>query len=146
MKTLLKTLHFVGLSLFLGSIVAYIVAGAVAESREALAFSRNFVLAGTLYVTIPAMWVVGLTGMVMSGLPRTAWQKAKGIGFVLVALNTHIFIFPAIRESVDFLRIGNQAMFEHAAMTEAVAGLVNILLILALIVTGVNKRLFLASR
>ncbi|WP_265654379.1 hypothetical protein [Verminephrobacter aporrectodeae] len=41
-KTLLKTIHFLGLSLFLGSVVSYIVIGVVAESPAAQAFSRTY--------------------------------------------------------------------------------------------------------
>ncbi|WP_265644373.1 hypothetical protein [Verminephrobacter aporrectodeae] len=138
-RTLLKTIHFLGLSLFLGSIVSYVVIGIVVDSSAAQAFSRTYVLTGTTWVTIPALWVLGLTGIMLSGIPGALWQKVKIIGFVLVALNTHVFILPAISNSVYFLKQGEQDMLEQALHTEAVAGFVNLALTITLMVVAVGK-------
>ena len=144
MRVFLKTLHLISLSIFLGSIISYIMICEITYDDISLSFSRYFIMMGTQFLTIPAMWAVGITGIIISGIPKNLWMKIKAIGFMLVMLNTHLFIFPAIRDAVISLKDNNHVMFKSATSIEAIAGFVNIVLIITLIVVAVKKRQFLS--
>ncbi len=134
MKKLLKTLHFIGLAIFFGSIAAYIFFGSQIPKNDlaALTLNRQWVASATAYLTIPAMWLVGLTGLLMSGKPKRRWLWIKLVTFAVIALNTHLFIFPAILASLSFVG-GNPDLFSAAMQREAGFGALNVLLILTLI-------------
>ncbi|UXI03685.1 hypothetical protein [Photobacterium sp. TY1-4] len=143
LRSILKTIHLVSLCIFLGSIATYIFLGElVPESNQmALALNRQWVLQSTTYLTIIAMCITGLTGVLLSGIPRARWIQIKLIGFVGILLNTFFFVYPAIQSSVELLGKDEQG-FEAALMNEAIFGGVNILLILILIVIAIRKPKF----
>jgi hypothetical protein len=143
MKKLLKILHLISLSVFVGSIATYIFLGAlVPENNElAMELNRQWVATSTLYLTITSIWVTGLTGILLSGKPNKPWLWAKLTGFIGIGINTHLFIYPAIVESKSFLGINNDA-FQSAMQQEAIFGAVNIILILFMVSIAVLKPKF----
>ncbi|AZZ95136.1 hypothetical protein EUZ85_01330 [Hahella sp. KA22] len=140
MRTLLKTVHLLSIAVFFGSIAAYIFFGAVLPENDlhALTLNREWVAAGTAWLTLPAMWLAGLSGILLSGKPKATWLWIKVGGFVLIALNAQLMVYPAILLSLETVNGANQ-VFDHAMLREAVFGAFNVLLILALVVVAVKK-------
>lgn len=139
MKKALKVIHLIAVSCFLGSIVTYIVFGALAgKDPVALHFNRAWVSSSTIYLTISAMWVAGITGLLMSGIPRANWLRAKLLGFVVILVNTYFLVSPAITQSLQYVDVGGD-QFASAVRQEAVFGGVNLVLIVLLIALSVAK-------
>lgn len=143
MKSGLKILHLISLSIFIGSIASYIFFGALIPENDALAMklNREWVATSTFYLTIVSLWVTGLTGILMSGKPKAPWLWAKLIGFICIVVNTHLFIYPAIIESKTSLGINNDA-FQSAMQQEAIFGAINILIIVCMVTIAVLKPRF----
>ncbi|MBU2713439.1 hypothetical protein [Zooshikella harenae] len=148
MRSLVKTIHLIALAVFLGSIITYIFAGVFIPegNAHALTLNRQFVFTGTKLLTIPAMLVTGITGLLLMGKPNQRWLWVKLIGFVVIALNTYLFIYPAIDDSVAFLSENKIELFDGALMKEAIFGALNILLIIALVFVATKKPSFFANR
>ncbi|MBL0337614.1 MAG: hypothetical protein IPP67_00060 [Rhodospirillaceae bacterium] len=64
----LKLFHYLGLILFLGSIFLYILISGLTShsSLENLVFSRQIIRTGTLFLTIPGLGLVVLSGLIMT--------------------------------------------------------------------------------
>lgn len=144
MKSLLKVIHLISLSIFIGSIATYIFLGILIpnDSELAMELNREWVAKSTLYLTIVSLWITGLTGILMSGKPKELWLWGKVIGFICISVNTHLFIYPAIIESKSSLGINND-VFQNAMQQEAIFGAVNIIIILFLVIIAVLKPKFL---
>ncbi len=148
MRYSLKILHLISLSIFFGSIATFIFLGEIIppDDLSALRISRELVASGTAYLTLPALFATGLTGVLMSGKPNTRWLWSKVIGFILIALNTIAFIYPAIEASL--LHIGTHTNgsgsdeFTAAMQQEAIFGGLNLLLIFSLIAIATIKPSF----
>jgi len=143
MKTSLKILHIISLSIFLGSIATYIFLGSLISENQtvALELNRQWVASSTGYLTIPAMWLTGLTGLLMRRKSTARWLWAKLVGFIFIVLNTHVFIYPAILTSVT--SVGeNSIQFNEAMQQEAAFGAINLLLIITLIAIASIKPKF----
>lgn len=139
MKKTLKVIHLVAVSCFLGSIVTYIMFGILAGKEPvALHFNRVWVNSSTTYLTISAMWVAGITGLLMSGIPRANWLKAKLLGFVVIVANTYMLVGPAVTQSLQHVDAGGDK-FASAVRQEAIFGGVNLVLIVLLITLSVAK-------
>ena len=148
MRYFLKTLHLISLSIFLGSITTFIFIGEAIPTGDivALQTSRDLVASGTTFLTLPAFFVTGLTGILMSKKPKSRWLWAKLIGFILLAVNFIAFIYPAIEASVFYLgdpAFGSSSVEYISAMQrEAIFGGVNLILILSLIAIAAIKPSF----
>ena len=127
MKSLLKVIHLLSISVFIGSIATYVFIGALVPDNNALAMELNriWVAKSTLYLTITSIWVAGLTGILMSGKPKQPWLWGKLLGFVGIAVNTHLFVYPAIIASRSTLSVKGEA-FQNAMQQEAIFGAINI--------------------
>lgn len=139
MKKALKVIHLVAVSCFLGSIVTYIMFGILAGKEPvALHFNRIWVSSSTTYLTISAMWGAGMTGLLMSGIPRANWLKAKLLGFVVIVANTYMLVGPAVTQSLQYVDAGGDK-FASAVRQEAIFGGVNLVLIVLLVTLSVAK-------
>ncbi|NIY83005.1 hypothetical protein [Vibrio hepatarius] len=140
MKSILKVIHLLSFAVFLGSISTYIFFGEIIAKDDlvAMGFNRDWVSTGTAYLTIGSMWITGITGMLMSGVPKKRWLWAKVFGFILIVLNTYIFIYPAIVLSRTALN-DNSELFQSAMLQEAIFGAVNLLLIIILVAVATLK-------
>ncbi|MEH6631127.1 MAG: hypothetical protein V7776_09880 [Halopseudomonas aestusnigri] len=148
MKYLLKILHLISLSIFFGSIATFIFLGEIIppDDLSALKISRELVASGTAYLTLPALFATGLTGILMSGKPKSRWLWSKVVGFILIALNTTAFIYPAIETSLlhmdSHTNGSSSGAFTAAMQQEAIFGGLNLLLIFSLIAIATIKPSF----
>jgi len=140
MKNSLKAIHIIAITIFFGSIATYIYLGILVPENypEALALNRQWIAACTGTLTIPALWITGFTGILLSGKPQNRWLWAKLIGFGIAAFNTQVFIYPAILKSVATVE-SNPTEFQSAMQQEALFGAINVLLILLLIGFAIAK-------
>ena len=74
MKSIFKIVHVIALSIFLGTIISYILIG-VLSGENNLSFSRGVVLTGTQYLTIPALWIIGFSGIMLSKKSFQGWKR-----------------------------------------------------------------------
>jgi len=149
MLRILKLVHLLGLTLFLGSISSFILISGLLEgaSLELLVFGRRFIDSGTRLLTIPCLWMICL-----SGLWLALARRATGGGFVriklaigiLMVLNTHLLITPAVHAALDIATRSLAAgavlpQFQDAYLRESIAGAVNVAFALVAVVVGVWK-------
>lgn len=148
---LLKILHLIGLSLFLGSIFGHIVAsvlGGASQAGNEAAFlaSRVHITAATRYLTMPGLLLTLATGVGMWlqswSLKRDVWLRVHMFAAVLIALLAFFVIVPA---GVEMLRLAQQGVAEHAGQIKAahkvenMVGATNILLAVLATALGVVK-------
>ena len=148
---LLKILHLIGLSLFLGSIFGHIVASVLggapqAGNEAAFLASRVHITAATRYLTMPGLLLTLATGAGMWlqswSLKRDGWLRVHMFAAVLIVLLAFFVIVPA---GSEMLRLAQQGVAEHAGQIKAVhkvedmVGAANILLAVLATALGVVK-------
>jgi hypothetical protein len=152
MARLLKACHLLGLTLFLGSILGHIVAGAAggAPGAPGFLYAREHISLATQFLTLPGLALAVVSGVVMAVASRLSplrlrWLAAK-IGLtVAILINSALFVAPAgaraLAGAVALSKGESSAMAEilAALRVEQIAGAVNILLILAIVLLGVFK-------
>ncbi len=150
MQKTLKYLHLLGLVLFLGSIFTYVLVSMLVKdgSLADLVFGRQIIRAGTWYLTLPGMWLAVLTGLLMAARGnkkfRERWLTFKGVLALIIVLNAHALIIPTTGDALSWAKeslIRGKVLPEYAAayLREAIAGTVNVVLILAAMAAGVWK-------
>lgn len=146
----LKLFHYLGLILFLGSIFLYILISGLTShnSLENLVFSRQIIRTGTLFLTIPGLGLVLLSGLVMTGkyygFGKYRWLNIKQFLTLLILVNSLFLILPAASEA---LQLAKQSMeqgillpsYQSAYQREAVFGATNVLLSLIAMAVAVWK-------
>lgn len=153
MYRILKILHLLGLTLFLGSVLGHIVAGIGAgdPGSASFLFAREEIALATRALTLPGLLLAILSGIAMARLGRLSpvrqrWLAAKALLTAVVAVNALLFVVP----SGDRALAGARALLHgeagataagvlSAVGVESVAGAVNILLVLAIVALGVAK-------
>lgn len=145
----LKLIHFIGLVIFLGSILTFIVISALIEgaSLENIAFGRKIISTGTNVLTLPGMWVLAITGVWMGykryGLKQRFFQ-IKLLLITLVVINAYFFIVPAATSATE-IAVHSLAQgqllpeYKAAYMQESIFGAINVLLTLMAAIVGVWK-------
>jgi hypothetical protein len=148
MYRLLKSVHLLGLTLFLGSIFSHIVAGAAGGVIGGVGFlaARAEIDAATRALTLPGLIIAILSGIGLALLSpaRRAWMGVHAALAAAIALLAAAVIVPAGRAAFSGTAAlaqgqGNVDHVRAALMTEHVAGAVNILLTLAVLALGVYK-------
>src|SRR5512135_1259178 len=96
----LKLAHIVGLVIFLGSILTFIVISALIEnsSLENIAFGRRIISTGTSVLTLPGLWLIAVTGLCRGYLLygwKNRFSQIKLLLVTLIILNAYLFIVPA---------------------------------------------------
>ena len=152
MVRLAKTCHLIGLTLFLGSILGHIVAGAAggAPGTASFLYAREHIALATQFLTLPGLALAVVSGVVLAAISRLSplrqrWLAAK-IGLTLAILvNSALFVAPAgVRALAGAVALskgdsGAMADILAALRVEQIAGAVNIFLILAIVLLGVFK-------
>jgi hypothetical protein len=98
MRSTLKLLHLIGMAGFLGSLGACLVLATYGAKGDANAIA--FMQAGLAYdvrhLTLPSLWVIVATGLVLTALQKqlAAWVYVK-IAIGLVVLFLALFVGPA---------------------------------------------------
>lgn len=150
MQKTLKYLHLLGLTLFLGSILTYVLVSALVKggSLEDLVFGRQIIRTGTLTLTLPGMWLAVLTGFVLAAKGRRVlvekWLTLKLILALVIVLNAHLLIVPTTGDALSWAKESltrGKVLPEYAAayLRETIAGTVNVVLILVTMAAGVWK-------
>ncbi|MDD3557776.1 MAG: hypothetical protein PHW27_04310 [Melioribacteraceae bacterium] len=147
MRQILKLLHFIGLTIFLGSIITFVVISNLIEgaSLENILFGRNVISARTFLLTLPAMWLIAVTGIWMGykkyGIKNRFFQL-KFFLILLIVLNAHFLVTPAVTLATELAtqsyEQGNLlSSYYDAYMKESIFGAINVLLTITAAVIGV---------
>lgn len=119
MHKLMKLFHYVGLILFPGSILSYILISALAKASTLanLVFALQVINAGVKFLTLPGI-VTGLILTTHYGFFRTHWLNVKHVLMVIIAVNTLAFILPA---ETDAMRLAQTSLDKGTLLPEYVA-------------------------
>ena len=139
---LLKAIHLLALATFIGSIFSYIVMGIAAESQSLPLYlaNRQLVLHTTDALTLPSLLLTMISGILLALLRRRydyRWLAAKLGTSIAMMVIAQGWIRPAIEDAITQLAAGQQgAAYEQAMQQEAIAGGINILLCLLLLLVA----------
>lgn len=147
MNRAIRLLHAVGMTLFLGSIFAFVVASTVIENADlaTLAAGRRIIATGTDMLTVPGLGILLASGLWMGlrgyGLRSRFFQIKLGIG-VLVLVNAALLVVPNVHAATQWairsLADGNlHSEFGLAYGRETIFGIVNVVLAFAAAVVGI---------
>jgi hypothetical protein len=152
MFKLVKVIHFIGIAMFLGSILGYIVMGIVMGSETDVLkvhLHRQFIQRITWSLTVPGMWLVVLTGVVMTirgkyGFFKIRWLGIKQVLAIIILANGTFVLAPYVDQLVMLSAQGlSQGTlpeeFPPLKAKEDMFGAVNVLLILVSILLAVFK-------
>jgi hypothetical protein len=152
MVRLAKTCHLIGLTLFLGSILGHIVAGAAGGAPGAASFlyAREHIALATQFQTLPGLAIAIVSGATLAFVSRLSplrqrWLAAKIALTIAILVNSALFVAPAGAHALSGALAlskgdaGAMAEILAALRVEQIAGAVNILLILAIVLLGVFK-------
>ncbi|KAB2915080.1 MAG: DUF2269 family protein [Hyphomicrobiaceae bacterium] len=153
MYRVLKFLHLLGLTLFLGSIFGHIVVSVLGGGPHSplFLFARQNVTTATNVLTIPGLGLAIVSGIGMAVISRLSplrarWLALHGSLALVVAAIAAVAIIPAGRDMLQgaiALRDGSPdvaaAQILTAKRIEDIAGAINILLALTIAAIGVWK-------
>lgn len=140
---IIKGLHLLGLILFLGSILTFIMISVLAGGADpaTLAFARRIILTGTQCMTMPGAVLAVSTGLLLAACRRRApwpmWLKLKLMISILVLANASWVVMPAVMRATSIaVRATVTGQLDPGYYTayarESVFGAFNVLLILLL--------------
>ncbi len=148
MRATLKFLHLIGLTLFLGSILTFIVASSVGNAGDlaSLAVARRVISAGTNALTLPGLGLLIASGVGLTWgrlrLRDHRWLQVMALAVAAIALNGVLFVLPAVRSATALAeesraRGALSPAYTRAYVLESSAGGVNVLLGLVAMAAGV---------
>ena len=147
MKTSLKIIHILSLILFLGSIFTYILISAMIENAllSDLAFGRSIISRGTSLLTLPALWMVLITGILMRKEAGISFFKTKLVTGILILANAHIFVAGAVALATSLALDAEtngvlSTKYHQAYLKESVFGAMNILLAMFALWYAVSRK------
>jgi Predicted integral membrane protein (DUF2269) len=150
-----KALHFVGLAMFLGSILSHVSLGFVPGTRDpaqAMVFWRQGIEIATDSLTVPGLALLVLTGIFMVGwggsrFTRQGWLIVHlTIGLLIVLIATFVML-PVGIQSLDqaiMLRrgVGSMETFSALIQRERIFGAISIVLaLLSILIVTLKPRL-----
>ena len=153
MYKIVKGIHLIALTLFLGSIFGHIVAGISggAPGTEGFLFAREQIALATRFLTLPGLVLAVVSGIALVRLSRLSPARAHWIvphaGLtILVIVIAATFVVPAgARLLAGALTLLNHEPGTTAAALvadkhiEDIAGTINVLLTLVIVSLGVGK-------
>jgi hypothetical protein len=147
MYRIFKTIHLLGLTLFLGSVFGHIVAGQAvgAQGGPYLVAARAEIVAATRFLTMPGLGLAIASGVAMLFWARlsplkTPWLAAHIFLAAVVVFGAVAVVVPAGREALALVLAGDfGAGFDAALLREHGFGAVNVVLTLILVILGVFK-------
>jgi uncharacterized membrane protein len=136
-------MHLLGLVMFLGSIIGYIVVNGMSgksANLEVVSFAKDFVYLGTRIITVPGMWILILTGIILSyssgyKIGANGWLKAKLLISLFIILNATFLIVPATKELAHIaadsvVKVALNPNMSKFQMKEDIFGTINVIGIL----------------
>lgn len=159
MYKIAKALHFLGLAMFLGSILGHVSIGFVPganDEAQAMLFGRQAIEIATWLLTVPGLALLAVTGLFMTfrggfGIGRRRWLTVHQIVGVLILLNAAFVLVPVGGELLDAASMiiqgsGSLEAFEALAGRERMFGALNLVLALATIFVAALKPALTQSR
>jgi len=143
----IKLAHLLGLVLYLGSIVTFVVISSLIEHAglEHIALGRKIISTGTDVLTLPGMWVLAFSGIWM-GYTRYGFSqrfsRLKLLIVILIAVNTYLFVLPSVTEATKLaeMSLAQGSLipgYKNAYIRESIFGGINVLLTISAVVVGV---------
>jgi len=144
MYSIIKALHLVGLAMFLGSLLASAAITLIASDLQEMALvahQRRLIQVLTWALTVPGMWLTGISGLLLSllrgggGLYIPRWLRLKQLLFLAILLNCTFLLAPLVDHlatvSADGLLAGAlPSTYASIQGRETLLGIVNIALLL----------------
>jgi hypothetical protein len=154
-----KALHFVGLAMFLGSILGHVTVGFVPGAKDqaqAMLFGRQAIEIATWSLTVPGLALLFVTGLFMTfrgglGFGRRRWLTVHRIIGALILLNAALILVPVGGDLLDAASKiveggGSREAFATLAGRERMFGAANLVLALATVFVAALKPAFGQSR
>lgn len=150
-----KALHFVGLAMFLGSILAHVSLGFVpgaGDPAQAMVFWRQGIEIATRSLTVPGLALLVLTGLFMAlrggaRFVRQRWLIAHlAIGALIVVIAGLVMVpvgIQSLDQAIDLSRgAGSLAIFSGLVGKERIFGAISIVLaLLSILIATLKPRL-----
>lgn len=146
---IVRLIHILGFVFFLGSISTFILISVLSSETTVanLAYGRKIISTGTQLLTIPGIWMLTISGMVVGFLQGALRERFLLWKMLLVALilgNTYLFIAPAVHSATELAAQSVEhgsllAAYTTAYNQESVFGGINILLALMTAALGVRQ-------
>lgn len=150
-----KALHFVGLAMFLGSILAHVSLGFVPGAKDpgqAMVFWRQGIEIATRSLTVPGLALLVLTGLFMAvrGGARFARQRwlivHLTIGGLIVLIAALVMVpvgIQSLDQAIDISHgTGSMAIFSALVGKERVFGAISIILtLISILIVTLKPRL-----
>lgn len=146
-----KALHFLGLAMFLGSILGHISIGFLPGAGEAqtILLGRQAIDVATWWLTLPGLALLVITGLFMTvqgryGFARRRWLTAHQLLAVLIVLNAVFVLVPgggALLALATEVADGRQTADAMNALAgrESMFGAANLLMALTAVFIAVFK-------
>lgn len=148
MYKLIKILHLLGLTLFLGSIFGHIVESGLGGEIGSAGFlaAREAISAATRALTLPGLGLAIATGLALALMSKVkrGWMAAHGGLALAVAVITAVFVVPAgnrAESAAEAIARGEAVPADAGAalVIERAAGTVSVILTIAIVSLGVIK-------
>jgi hypothetical protein len=150
-----KALHFVGLAMFLGSILSHVSLGFVPGARDparAMLFWRQGIEIATNSLTVPGLALLVVTGLFMAGWGGSRFAKQRWlivhltIGVLIVLIAAFVMRPVGIRSLDQAIKIshgaGSMATFSALIRRERIFGAITIVLaLLSILIVTLKPRL-----
>jgi len=148
MRKFLKFFHYIGLTIFLGSVLMFIIIGETAgyNNLESLVLTRRIILYGEYVLTLPGILIILVSGIAMTvnsyKFFQLRWLNIKHVAILLIIFNAIFFLNPYAHQMLDLANqslLAGELLPEYSSMEtkEIAAGAVNILLIMLSTVSGI---------
>lgn len=147
MYKIFKFFHFIGLTLFLGSIWVYIAQGTPMGSAIVTTYARANVASLIQHVTLPGLMMMILTGFCMMlirrSLLKSVFFKIK-LSFAILAFIDANYILSIAKQSAIYARNlpSHLLQFNMLITQESILGAINVAIILFLIGYSMNAKKF----
>ncbi len=150
-----KALHFVGLAMFLGSILSHVSLGFVPGARDpaqAMLFWRQGIEIATHSLTVPGLALLVVTGLFMAGWGGSRFARQRwlivhlAIGLLIVFIAAFVML-PVGTQSLDqavMMRhgVGSMETFSALIRRERIFGAISIVLaLLSILIVTLKPRL-----
>jgi hypothetical protein len=140
----LRLLHLAAMVVFIGGILACIVLGAAGyvAQPEGFLVRRQIATDLTRALIVPGMWMVLVTGMLLSwrgryGVFRRTWVGLKQVTGVLIAVNGTFLLVPLVGRILALAQSRDIAMAAYLQAREDAFGALNPLLAITAMWLGV---------
>jgi uncharacterized membrane protein len=148
MLLVFRLLHLLGLALLLGSIAVYIALSQRYATADPARFAevRLFIAAGAHAITLPGLWLAVASGAALAWRkrPLPGWLKLKLALVLLIVLNAHGVVVPALDEAARLAVQAAQSGIPDPGVSEAVRrewtfGAANLVLCLGVLILAVRR-------